>query len=178
MKELRWIEAREASLRDAGKTIAGHAARYDSLSEDLGGFVEIIRPGAFASVLRQDVRCLFNHNADLLLGRTRSRTLTLSDDGHGLAFEVQTPETTVGQDLRILMSRGDVTGCSFSFDIGDDRWSMQSGVLLREIFSFARLYDVGPVVFPAYPETDVGLRTEPHWMVANARRRMDLLLTS
>jgi uncharacterized protein len=181
-----WVEAREFSLRSAGNNITGYPAMFDSLSEDLGGFVEVIRPGAFDPVMRDDVRATIDHEGGVtLLGRTRSGTLKISVDRRGLLMDCKVPATTAGQDVRILMERGDLSQGSFAFDIGVDRWSYQSGVLLREILSFSRLYDVSVVTYPAYPATEVGLRNTqrgtPSSSAAQAaarRRKLDLLLVS
>ena len=92
-------------------------------------------------------------------------------------MEFQFSEATFAQDLRIAMSRGDITQCSFAFDIGDDRVGYRNGVLLREILSFARLYDVSIVTYPAYPDTTVGLRGAAKgeaWRTSLLRRKFDL----
>jgi HK97 family phage prohead protease len=176
MKNETWVERREFTLRSAGNLVSGYAALYDSLSEDLGGFVEVIKPGAFAGVLHDDVRALINHEG-IPLARTKSGTLRLRDDGRGLLMEFQFSEATFAQDLRIAMSRGDITQCSFSFDVGDDRVGYRNGVLLREILSFKRLYDVSIVTYPAYPETTVGLREGAKgeaWRAQHLRRKFEL----
>jgi uncharacterized protein len=180
--DLRSTERREISVRTAGNSVSGHALRYDSLSEDLGGFVEVIKPGACRDVLRDDVRALFNHDPNLILARTQSGTLQLRDDGRGLFMDFRLGDQTYAQDLRISMSRGDVTQCSFSFDIALDRWTVQpGGILLREILQLKRLYDVSVVVFPAYPDTDAGLRdgktgaSREDWRMQYRRRRLELL---
>lgn len=149
-------------LRTIGNRVVGHAAVFNSLSEDLGGFREIIRPGAFANVVKSDVRCLFNHDPSLILGRTAAGTLRLAEDRSGLAIECELPQTSYARNLQLSMQRGDVSGMSFSFTVAKDVWSEQlGGVLLREVLLFDQVYDVGPVTFPAYPATDAGLRARP-----------------
>lgn len=149
----------EVRKTDDGKTIIGHAAVYDSLSENLGGFRERIKPGAFDSVLNDDVRALFNHDSNLVLGRTKSGTLRLSVDEKGLRYDITPPDTTAANDLMILLERGDVDQSSFGFIVEDDSWDEdEDGRMIRTINKFKRLFDVSPVTYPAYPETDVALR--------------------
>lgn len=148
--------------------IQGYAAVYGKRSVDLGGFREVIRKGAFARMIKegQDVRALFNHSADLLLGRVASRTLTLSEDDTGLAFDCDLPDTATGRDVQALVDRGDLDGCSFSFTIPNrdagQEWTESQDengdfCMLREVID-CDVYDVGPVTFPAYPQTSVDSR--------------------
>jgi HK97 family phage prohead protease len=144
--------------------IVGHAAVYNRWSEDLGGFRERVLPGAFTkSLVDGDVRALFNHDPNFLLGRTKSGTLTLSDEAKGLHFEATPPDTQTIRDLVLEpMKRGDVDQCSFAFSVpaGGDSWRepMQPGGLYERDLVDVRLFDVSPVTFPAYPQTDVAVR--------------------
>lgn len=145
----------------AGKAtkISGYAALFNQLSEDLGGFVEKIAPGAFLSSLGADVRALWNHNADFPLGRTRSKTLAIWEDAQGLAFELDLPNTQAGRDLLELIKRGDVAGCSFGFRATRDAWEKTpEGKPLRVLLDI-NLIDISPVTFPAYPQTSVAARS-------------------
>lgn len=165
--EQRVLRAETAELRvldDEPTTISGYAAVFGRESEDLGGFWEVIRPGAFADVLRTaDVRALFNHDANVLLGRTRSGTLVLEEDAVGLRFEIKVPDTQYVRDLVVEpIRRGDIDGCSFAFRIAEngDSWRRQEdGRHVREIVSVAELRDIGPVVYPAYAATSVAVRS-------------------
>jgi HK97 family phage prohead protease len=151
------IEARA----EGGDTIKGHAAVFNSLSEDLGGFREKLLPGAFRNVLRDDVRALINHDSNLVLGRSISGTLTMSEDERGLYVEIVPPATQAARDLMELMQRGDVTQMSFAFSIRgeDQKWTENAdGSYLRTISQVARLHDVSVVTYPAYPETDAAVR--------------------
>lgn len=142
----------------------GYGAVFDSLSKDLGGFVERILPGAFDEVLAssQDPVALANHDANLLLGRRSAGTLRLESDDTGLAYEIDLPDTTVGRDWATLLERRDVIGSSFGFRVAPkgDRWGEdEDGRIVRTIENFSHLRDVGPVTFPAYEGTDVALRS-------------------
>lgn len=139
--------------------IVGHAAVFDSLSENLGGFREIIHRDAFNDVLNDDVRCLFNHDANLILGRS-PKTLKLDVDEKGLRYELELPDTTAGRDLKISLERGDVSQSSFGFRVDADEFNEDAdGNWTRTIKKVKRLYDVSPVVYPAYPEATVAKRS-------------------
>jgi HK97 family phage prohead protease len=153
-------------LREAGgkRTLAGFAALYDSPSSDLGGFVEIIRPGAFSRAVRegQEVLARSEHDTRLLLGRRSNGTLRLFDDPKGLKYEVDVPDTQAGRDMATLVARGDVRGSSFAFTIpdpvGGQRWTVtEDGQALRELLDLD-VFDVAPTANPAYPETTVSAR--------------------
>ena len=145
------IETRD----DKQKRIVGHGAVFNSFSENLGGFREIILPGAFDDVLTNDVRALFNHNSDKILGRTKSNTLALKVDQKGLYYEIIPPETSYANDLLTSLERGDITQSSFSFNVDKQNWKEDDeGRVVREIIKVKRLYDISPVTFPAYPEAD------------------------
>jgi len=158
---------REAEIRsedtEERRMINGYAAVYDSISEDLGGFREIILPGAFDSVLARspDVRALVNHDTSLVIGRTTSETLRLESDPIGLRFTVDLPTTTYGDDLRKSVRRGDITGASFAFNVDFEDYDLrfEGEEILREIRNIASLYEVSVVTFPAYQATEVSARS-------------------
>lgn len=147
------------SAEGEATTIVGYAAVFNSLSEDLGGFREIIMPGAFDRALREahDVRALWNHNADVVLGRTKSGTLALSVDAKGLRAEITPPDTRAAEDAVASIKRGDVDGMSFGFRTLTDNWRSQDGEQIRELVDL-ELLDVSPVAYPAYPATQVSAR--------------------
>ena len=157
------VLSREMRIKrnDAGQPVMeGYAAVFNSQSQDLGGFKEVIAPGAFAADLQNtpDVRALFNHDESLILGRTKSGTLTLSEDGTGLFWSCVLPDTAVARDLAVSVERGDVDQCSFGFICLDDEWELSEGMPLRTVKT-AALFDVSAVTYPAYEATSVGLRS-------------------
>jgi uncharacterized protein len=146
-----------------GKRLEGYAALYNSLSEDLGGFVERINPGAFDRSLRDnpDVFSLFNHSWDCVLGRTTAGTLDLSTDANGLRFSVALPDTDYANNLAISVQRGDITGCSFGFMVppGGDSWATQQDGRALRTLNQIQLHEITVTPCPAYPETSVALRS-------------------
>lgn len=146
---------------DGGKlTAAGYAAVFNKLSQNLGGFVEQVAPGAFAKTIQeQDIRALFNHDENAVLGRNMSGTLRLSEDGTGLTYEIDLPDTTAGRDVARLLERKDVSGSSFGFRMIADEWGeTDTGFPLRTLRQVS-LRDVGPVTFPAYSDSTSALRS-------------------
>lgn len=146
--------------------IVGHAAVFDQTSADLGGFVERIAPGAFSKTLGGDVLALFNHDPSQILGRTTAKTLRLREDLRGLAVEIDPPDSNAGRDVVIAMKRGDLTQMSFGFRTIQDSWEHfhddPSKLSIRTLIE-VELRDVSPVTFPAYPQTDVALRSLDQW---------------
>ena len=153
-----------------GKTLRGLAAVYNSDSEDLGGFIERIAPGAFKRSLdsSQDVRGFWNHDSRLLLGRRSNGTLRLNDTDQGLAVEIDLPSTSYARDAAELIRRGDLSQMSFGFTIpqGGDEWLPPEGdePLRRRIIRQANLMEVSVVSIPAYPQTEIGLRALSRWL--------------
>ena len=166
MLEKRYIPAGlELRQEDDGRRIiSGYAAVYGKESEDLGGFREVLREGAFARALKKkpDVKCLLNHDPNHILGRTKNRTLTLEDTPVGLRFEAEVPDTVAGRDAYTLVERGDIDQCSFAFSVAKngDKWTEREGTYLREIVEIGNLSDVSLVVYPAYPDTSAETRNK------------------
>ena len=148
------IDTRTEKRDDGSTTITGHAAVFNQLSGDLGGFREIIAENAFENVLNDDVRALINHDPSLLLARTTSGTLNLEQTKKGIQYSFDVPDTTYGRDLIISMERGDITQSSFAFTIEDDSWETTEDGEVRTINKVKQLYDVSPVTYPAYPDAD------------------------
>jgi HK97 family phage prohead protease len=146
-----------------GRTVEGYASVFNSMSEDLGGFREIILPNAFSDVLDNDVRALYNHDSNYLLARTTSGTLELKEDEKGLYYRFEMPNTSYGNDMLELFRRGDLSQSSFGFTVEKDSWRMEDGQHVRYIERVGSLFDVSPVVFPAYNQASSGLRSaEPN----------------
>lgn len=161
-KETRTFDITKLSTRDATEEqpskITGYAAVFNSKTTIGGWFDEVIEPGAFARSLSEngDIRALFNHNWDNVLGRTKSGTLRLEEDEKGLKFEIELPNTSVGRDLAESMSRGDINQCSFGFWITEENWDYSVEPALRTIKE-VELYEISVVSIPAYDDTEASL---------------------
>lgn len=153
-----------SSLQAAQGKLVGYAAVFNAPSHDLGGFREIIKPGAFKRTLADSahVRALNNHDSNQVLGRVGSGTLRLEEDDTGLRFELDLPPTSYARDLSALVERGDVAGCSFAFRVrpGGELWEDQNGQSIR-ILSALDLDEITITANPAYPDTSVAKRNRP-----------------
>ncbi len=137
--------------------IIGHAAIFNTFT-DIWDFREQVAPGAFRkSISEDDVRALFNHDPNHVLGRNRAGTLKLAEDEKGLAIEIIPPDTQFARDLIVSLKRGDITQMSFGFQVLKDEWNQEAKPMERTLKE-VKLFDVSPVTFPAYPETDVTAR--------------------
>lgn len=159
-KEIRYSPAKLEFRNEETPKIVGYAALFNSLSEDLGGFVERIRAGAFTDTLATgpDVRALIDHNPSLIVARSKAGTLALTQDDTGLRIEITPPNTTVAQDLLENLRLGNLDQMSFAFTTNEDQWSMEDGRTVRELVS-VNLLDVSIVTYPAYPDTSVAVRS-------------------
>jgi HK97 family phage prohead protease len=156
------VEVRES---EAGKAnvIQGYAALYDSRTVIWNLFTESIARNAFLRAVAEgdDCRCLFNHDPNYVLGRTKSGTLRLKDDETGLWMENDVPDTQAGRDVLESIRRGDVTGQSFAAIVTKERWTISKNrdeMDHREIQE-VQLFDTSVVTYPAYEDTSVGLRS-------------------
>lgn len=161
-----------AEVRASGRRLEGYAATFGAEAR-LGTIVETIAPGAFGASLAGDVLALMDHDPARVLGRTRSRTLRLSEDSRGLAFSLDLPDTQAGRDVLELAQRDDLGGMSFGFVVpkGGDSWAGERRTLrlidLREISVVS--------AHPAYPDTSLALRSRPFPAEAEARRRRTIV---
>ena len=159
MKEIRLGDS--ATSTSESRHIEGYAIVFNSLSNDLGGFREIIEPTAIDDELikNSDIVCLFNHNIKLgLLARSYHGrgSLKLEIDEHGLHYSFDAPNTKFGNEILEMVRRGDVAKCSFAFVCGEDNWTKdENGEYIRRVKKIKNLYDVSLVYHPAYEETEV-----------------------
>lgn len=157
----------------------GYAAVFNAPA-DLGEFTETIKPGAFSRALSQsgaNVLALYDHERRSILGRTGSGTLQLAEDDKGLRFELALPDTQLGRDLAVLVTRGDVAGCSFGFmpHKDGDRWDYRGERLHRELLS-VEVREITITPTPAYPDTSVAMRSLGKaglYAPSNARRWLE-----
>jgi len=120
---------------------------------------ERIMPGAFdRAIAEDDVRALFNHDANMLLGRNKAGTLSLRADKTGLAYDISPPDTEIGRSVAESIKRGDLSGSSFAFIVDKEEIRSEGKMVIREVKA-VRLFDVGPVTYPAYNSTDVAVRS-------------------
>ncbi len=147
-------------------TLYGYAAKFNTLSQNLGGFVETIATGAFTKTIADSGRvlCRYNHDDAALLGTTDAGTLRVATDDIGLAYEDDLPDTTSGRDVGVLASRGDVRFSSFAFRCIEDEWGVtEQGFPLRTLLA-VQLVDVAPVNSPAYLDTSTAKRSLETYM--------------
>jgi HK97 family phage prohead protease len=144
--------APQSGSDQGGSTVKGYAALFNTRTELWKGYFEEIAQGAFAEAIpTSDVRALYNHNSSQLLGRTKSGTLTISEDARGLAFECKLPESRT--DIIELINRGDLDQCSFAFTIKEEMWTdLGQGNELRTILKVGKIYDVTLATYPAYED--------------------------
>jgi HK97 family phage prohead protease len=145
--ELRAVEGGD------GMTFTGYAAVFNSPSEPLP-FIERIAPGAFKRSLkaRNDIKLLWNHDTGAVLGSTRAGTLKLEEDNYGLRVTATLPPTTLGNDVKVLVQRGDVSAMSFGFSVpaGGDSWNSEG---TERTLKSVRIFEVSVVAYPAYSQT-------------------------
>lgn len=166
----------EVKTEENGKTvIRGYAAVFDSDSQDLGGFVERVLPGAFDDVLKSNPDVFGKYNHSRVIGRTSSGTMKLTVDGRGLRYEIAPPRSAA--DVVELIERGDVRGSSFAFRTRGDgeRWYKdERGRMIREIRKFDFLGDAGPVDTPAYLATETYVSKRALEMARNETSAQEL----
>ena len=153
-------------------TLTGYAAVFNKPSQDLGGFTEFIRPGAFADALTQDVRALVDHNPSMMIGRLKAGTLRMTEDEVGLKVEIDLPDTSVGRDLAENVRLGNIDGMSFGMMVKSDDWRSTPEGTVRELIS-VDLLDVSPVTFPAYLDSSISLRALDKAKEMKSRRLLD-----
>lgn len=157
-----------AGAEDDAIQFEGYAARFNTRSQVIWDFVEVIAPGAFSDVIgRDDTRLVLNHDPSLVLARARGAagdTMQLREDSLGLHVSAEMAPTTYARDLATLIRRGDISQMSFRFRVLDERWEVikggeLDGLLERTILKVAELRDVSIVTYPAYPDTSATVRS-------------------
>jgi HK97 family phage prohead protease len=162
--ERRWIDgALEVRAEGEGggtpRRLVGYASVFGVLSQVIWGFRERVAPGAFAETLQDDIRALWNHDTAYVLGRTTAGTLKVGEDKHGLWVEITPPETPLVESFLASVERGDVSQMSIGFRALEDEWDEdEDGQLIRTVTKI-KLYEVSPVTFPAFTETEVSTRS-------------------
>lgn len=148
----------EAKTKGSNIYVEGYASVFDKRSGNLGGFVERVKPSAFNKTIKEaDVRALWNHDPQYVLGRSGAGTLELSIDNSGLYYRSLLPNTSYAHDLAALLERGDVRESSFTFFKVQDDWEVNElGQAERSLIEVG-LIDVAPVTFPAYPDATSGV---------------------
>lgn len=141
--------------------IKGYAAKFNSPAL-LGWYEETIMPGAFDEVLGDDVRCLFNHDPNMVLARSSNGTLTIGVDAIGLFYSYTTPNRQLAKDVQDMILTGDVSQSSFAFRVKEASWEYAQApgeIDKRKIIKIEKMYDVAPVTYPAYQDTTVAKRS-------------------
>jgi HK97 family phage prohead protease len=156
-------EMRVKKVEGEPVTISGYSAKFNLLSEDLGGFREKIKPGAFKNALgKSDVRALIDHKSELIVGR-KGVNLTLKEDDVGLFMELTEPPNRSARFDQLAgdIDSGLITQQSFGFTLKSDTWDedKEAGTVTRTLNEIEELFDVSPVTYPAYPDTTVAKRS-------------------
>lgn len=164
----RCVEMHNMEIRsEAGENgedlyLEGYFVRYDDVYHVAENATESIARGAFAESINGDIRALYNHNSDLVLGRTSAGTLTLRDTDAGLWGRIKINQNDrQAMDAYERIARGDISGCSFGFDIpegGEDVTIKEDGSIHWTIKRVDPLYEVSPCTFPAYEATSIAAR--------------------
>lgn len=148
------------SSDDDDMTVSGYFAVFDQPTELWPGENEVIKRGAFtASLKKEEVVALWNHDSQKVLGRTSNDTLELEEDEHGLRGTLHIAPTTYGKDVYQLIKRGDLVGCSFGFFVDDYRDIAKDGTVTHEITK-AQLLEVSVVTWPQYEQTEIAVRSK------------------
>lgn len=173
--ERRTVKIENMMVREENgvRRLTGHFAVFNQEYEVMPGWVETIAPGAFARALSsgQDVKVLWNHNHDIVLGSTANKTAYLKEDERGLFGDsVINEQDQDAKNAYARVERGDVDGCSFGFDISkmEESWD-EDGTYRTRILEAYPLYEVSPCTFPAYTQTNISARNKEHLESARAK---------
>ncbi len=158
-RETRFLSGAELRLEgDEKPKIRGYASVFDTPTDIGGMFTERVRPGAFRKTLMEsDVRCLWNHDPNYVLGRNKSGTLSMVEDDFGLKVEIDPVDAQWSRDLQASMRRGDVNQMSFAFKTIKEDWDHTANE--RSLLE-VKLFDVSVVTYPAYPQATAQIRSQ------------------
>ena len=152
------LEVRAAD-QEGAKRIEGYFAVFGDVYELWNGATESVDPHAFDGALDDDIRCLIDHDTRLVLGRNKAGTLRLWVDDKGLAFSVDiNPQDSDAMNLYARVQRGDVSGCSFGFDILEDAMENHPDGSVHWTLKRVKLYEGSVCTFPAYQDTSAEAR--------------------
>ncbi|WML38698.1 HK97 family phage prohead protease [Neobacillus sp. OS1-2] len=171
------VEIRESE--NGSRTISGYAVKWEMKSYTMGywrRFKEQFKRGAFTdSLTADDQLALWSHDISQVLGRTKNGTLRLFEDDIGLRFELDLPNTTLGNDAFETIKRGDVDGVSFGFQMAKEEWDESDPDNIVRSVTKAKLVEISPVAFPAYPDSQVSARShDPYKVYVEERNQRDL----
>lgn len=163
--EKRFIHEIRAKQNDEGKlVVVGTPIVYNAVTKLWEDVEEIIMPGAAAdSIASDDVRAVWNHNTDIVLGRTKNATLKLVDGADGVACEIEFPDSEEGRSKFASVQRGDVDGMSFGFTPIDETWTARkedSNDIWTRTITRLKVWEVSPCTFPQYDETEISARSK------------------
>lgn len=164
--EKRFVQIRSADKTDEGKMIAeGRAIVYNSETRLWEDMFEVIAPGASTETLKNDdIRAVWNHNLDIVLGRSKNNTLKLSESDKGVDVKIEFPDTEEGRSKFASIQRGDIDGMSFGFKTLDENWSKRTNEENHEEYvrtiTRLRILEVSPCTFPAYEDTEIQARSK------------------
>jgi HK97 family phage prohead protease len=163
---------------DGLRKMRGYAIVFDSMSEDLGGFREIISPDAVDRTLKEalDVRALVNHDHGKVIGRTSAGTLELAKDKKGLRVLIEPDlEISYAADVMRSVSRGDISAMSFGFRVVEDDWNFDAPIAVRTVLDM-KVSEVSIVAWPAYTATNIDAAVRSMQEAAPASYRPSLAM--
>lgn len=157
------LEGAEVRASGDGRKLDGYAAVFNTEAIIWGLWREEVSPGAYAKTLQEhDIRALWNHDTNIVLGRNKAGTLQLAEDKKGLRAEIDPPDNEWGRPVVDAVQRGDVTGMSIAFLVIKEEWynpPKDSKELPKRTIKEAKLYEVSPVTFPAFEQTSISARS-------------------
>lgn len=167
MEKIEWrflpLEGAEVRASGEGRKLNGYAAVFGSEATIWGLWREEVAPGAYSKTIQEnDIRALWNHDTNIVLGRNKAGTLQLVEDEKGLRVEIDPPDNEWGRPVVDAVQRGDVTGMSIAFRVvKEDWWHLPEGSkeLPKRTIKEAKLYEVSPVTFPAFEKTSISARS-------------------